>query len=193
MPVRLRWLGWAGVEIIADDQSVVIDLLGGPEGVLDGTGLTAPMPRVVPPVTAGNVAVGLCTHLHRDHADAVALAAALRPAAPVLVPLPFGGDDHENFWTLQAERELRESELSQIEVSAWSETSVAGVRSAAVPAVDAIGDPQVSWAVEIGDKRILHLGDGMFHGFWWRAAHRYGPFDAVLAPINGPVVCLCAS
>ncbi|WP_159027596.1 MULTISPECIES: hypothetical protein [unclassified Streptomyces] len=24
------------------------------------------------------------------------------------------------------------------------------------------------------------LGDSMFHGYWWRAAHRYGPFDAVL-------------
>lgn len=29
----------------------------------------------------------------------------------------------------------------------------------------------------------------MFHGYWWRAAHRYGPFDAVLPTVDGPTVC----
>jgi L-ascorbate metabolism protein UlaG (beta-lactamase superfamily) len=52
-----------------------------------------------------------------------------------------------------------------------------------------LGDPQVSWAVEAEGKRVIHLGDSMYHGYWWRAAHRYGPFDAVLTPINGPIVC----
>jgi L-ascorbate metabolism protein UlaG (beta-lactamase superfamily) len=47
----------------------------------------------------------------------------------------------------------------------------------------------VSWAVEAGGVRAIHLGVGMFHGYWWRAAHRYGPFDVALVPINGPVVC----
>ena len=79
----IRWLGWAGIEIEAEGESLVIDLLGSPDGVLAGTGVEAPMPRVVTARTAGDVAAGLCTHLHRDHTDAGALSVTLRPGAPV--------------------------------------------------------------------------------------------------------------
>jgi L-ascorbate metabolism protein UlaG (beta-lactamase superfamily) len=34
---------------------------------------------------------------------------------------------------------------------------------------------------------VLHLGDTMFHGYWWRMARRHGPFDVVLVPVNGAV------
>jgi L-ascorbate metabolism protein UlaG (beta-lactamase superfamily) len=43
----------------------------------------------------------------------------------------------------------------------------------------------VSWLIEAGDKRVLHLGDTMFHGWWWRINERFGAPDVVLAPING--------
>ncbi|MFF3501710.1 MBL fold metallo-hydrolase [Streptomyces sp. NPDC003247] len=187
--MRIRWLGWAGVELEAQGESLVIDLLGRPEGVLEGTGLSAPMPTVTPPHTQGDVLAGLCTHLHRDHTDAAALARALRPGGTVLHPRPFGGDDHENLWTLQADGELTRWDLPRRAMGLWETTTVGPFTVAAVPAVDALGDPQVSWAVEAGGKRVIHLGDSMFHGYWWRAAHRFGPFDAVLTPINGPTVC----
>ena len=58
----------------------------------------------------------------------------------------------------------------------------------ALPAVDGLGDPQVSWLVEADGRRALHLGDTVFHGYWWRMARRHGPFDVVFAPINGPAV-----
>ncbi|WP_253781110.1 MBL fold metallo-hydrolase [Nonomuraea roseoviolacea] len=170
-------------------HSVVIDLLGHPEGVLEGGPLSAPMPKVVPPRTQGDVIAGLCTHLHRDHTDAGALAEALRPDGRVLHPASFGGDDHENLWTLQGDRELDERDLTRQPMGYWETVTIGPFTIAAVPAVDTLGDPQVSWAVEAGGKRVLHLGDSMFHGYWWRAAHRFGPFDAVLTPINGPTVC----
>jgi L-ascorbate metabolism protein UlaG (beta-lactamase superfamily) len=173
----------------AAGASLVIDLLGDPTGVLAGTGLSAPMPRVVPARTEGDVLAGLCTHLHRDHTDAGALARTLRPGGTVLHPTSFGGDDHENLWTLKADAELDAARLDRREMAYWETTTVGPFTIAAVPAVDTLGDPQMSWAVEAEGKRVIHLGDGMFHGYWWRAAHRYGPFDAVLTPINGPVVC----
>ena len=43
----------------------------------------------------------------------------------------------------------------------------------------------MSWLIEAGGKRALHLGDTMFHGWWWRFTERFGPPGAVLAPING--------
>lgn len=187
--MRVRWLGWAGVELEAQGESLVIDLLGRPEGVLEGTPLSAPLPRVTPPSTEGDVLAGLCTHLHRDHTDAGALARALRPGGQVLHPQPFGGDAHENLWLLKADGELTERKLPRRPMAMWETTRIGPFTIAAVPAVDALGDPQVSWAVEAGGKRVIHLGDSMFHGYWWRAAHRYGPFDAVLTPINGPTLC----
>ncbi|WP_431929805.1 MBL fold metallo-hydrolase [Nonomuraea jabiensis] len=187
--MRVRWLGWAGVELESQGHSVVIDLLGTPEGVLEDIPLSAPMPKVVRPRTEGDVIAGLCTHLHRDHTDAGALAETLRPDGRVLHPASFGGDDHENLWTLKADRELDERNLPRHPMALWETLTIGPFTIAAVPAVDTLGDPQVSWAVEAGGKRVLHLGDSMFHGYWWRAAHRFGPFDAVLTPINGPTVC----
>ena len=132
---------------------------------------------VVRPRTEGEVLAGLCTHLHRDHTDAQALAAALAPGGQVLHPVSFGGDDHENLWTLKADRELDRYRLSRNAMSYWQTVRIGPFTVAAVPAVDRLGDPRVSWAVEAEGKRVIHLGDSMYHGYWWRAARRYGPFD----------------
>jgi L-ascorbate metabolism protein UlaG (beta-lactamase superfamily) len=58
----------------------------------------------------------------------------------------------------------------------------------ALPACDGIGDPQVSWLVRAEGVSVLHLGDTMYHGYWWRMARRHGPFDVVLVPVNGAVL-----
>ena len=73
-------------------------------------------------------------------------------------------------------------------VEVWERAEVGPFTITALPAVDGLGDPQVSWLVEADGQRILHLGDTIFHGYWWRMARRHGPFDLVLAPINGAVV-----
>jgi L-ascorbate metabolism protein UlaG (beta-lactamase superfamily) len=67
----------------------------------------------------------------------------------------------------------------------WTSATVGPFALTALPAVDGTGDPQVSWLVEADNGRVLHLGDTMWHGWWWRFAARYGPPDLVLAPING--------
>ena len=54
-----------------------------------------------------------------------------------------------------------------------------------VPAADGYGDPQVSWIISGGGKRIIHSGDTLWHGNWWMIGRQYGPFDAAFLPING--------
>src|SRR5205807_8216027 len=91
--MRLTWLGWAGAELETGGPTVVIDPLE------DAHAVFAPLvkmgeaqfPRVHPP-SGGKAIAGMVTHLHRDHADATALAAALAPGAPVLEPPAGGGD-----------------------------------------------------------------------------------------------------
>ena len=58
----------------------------------------------------------------------------------------------------------------------------------AVPAVDGFGDAQVSWVIQGGGKRIIHCGDSLWHGHWWRIRRKHGPFDAAFLCINGVVM-----
>jgi len=188
--MRLTWLGWAGAELEASGASVVIDPLDDAGAVFAGFGRRAagtPLPRVVPP-RAGAAVAGLVTHLHRDHADAGALAAALSPGAPILEPPDGGGDAVERLGLAQADHELAETGLARRPVAAWEPVEAGPFTLTALPAADGTGDPQVAWLVAAGGVRVLHLGDTMFHGWWWRMAHRHGPFDAVLVPVNGAVV-----
>src|SRR4051812_26151513 len=102
--MRLTWLGWAGAELELDDATVVVDPLGDAGAVFAPFGERSagtPLPRVVP-AAAGRAVAGLVTHLHRDHADASALGAALAPGAPLLEPPPGDGDDFENLGLAQA-------------------------------------------------------------------------------------------
>jgi L-ascorbate metabolism protein UlaG (beta-lactamase superfamily) len=188
--MNVRWLGWAGAEIEADGATVVVDPLQDAGAVFAALGeraAGAPVPRVVAAATDAAVA-GLVTHLHRDHADAAALTAALAPGAPVLEPPAAGGEGLENLALAQAEHELAAAGLERRRVAPWDSATVGPFTLTALPAADGTGDPQVSWLVEAEGVRVLHLGDTTFHGSWWRMALRHGPFDAVLVPVNGAVL-----
>lgn len=187
--MRIRWLGWAGVEIEAEGETIVIDPLNDAGAVFRPLGEEAaagPLPDVVA-ARSGAVA-GLVTHLHRDHADAEALTGALAPGATVHEPVAVGGGDLENLALAQADHELRAAGLERHAVAPWSSFAAGPFQIIALPSLDGIGDPQVAWLVEAEGQRVLHLGDTAFHGHWWRMAQRHGPPDLVLAPVNGAVV-----
>jgi L-ascorbate metabolism protein UlaG (beta-lactamase superfamily) len=184
--MRITWLGWAGVEVEAEGERVVIDPLEDAGAVFAWVGERAadwPLPQVQRP-EAGALA-GLVTHLHRDHADADALAAALAPGAPVFEPSTYGGEGLEQAAIAQADQELAASGLDRRPVAPWMSVTAGPFTITALPAVDGTGDPQVSWLLEADGHRVLHAGDTMFHGWWWRMRERYGAPDVLLAPING--------
>jgi len=184
-------LGWAGVEIEAEGASLVIDPLADAAATFAALGDRAKemqVPALVDPESVGTALAGLVTHLHRDHTDAGALAAALAPDAAVYEPAWPGGSDAENLALAQADAELEATGLSRRRFQVWDSEEIGPFKVTALPAVDGLGDPQVSWLVEAGDARVVHLGDTIFHGYWWRMARRHGPFDVVLAPINGAAV-----
>jgi L-ascorbate metabolism protein UlaG (beta-lactamase superfamily) len=189
--MKVRWLGWAGVEIEANGASVVIDPLEDPAATFAALGDGArdvQLPAFVPPEARGSAVAGMVSHLHRDHADAGALAAALAPEATVHEPVWPGGEGAENLSLAQANAELGRSGLARRAVDQWETLEAGPFSITALPAVDGLGDPQVAWLVEADGRRVLHLGDTIFHGYWWRMGRRHGPFDLVFAPINGPVI-----
>ncbi len=185
--MRVRWLGWAGAEYEHEGETVVVDPLGDPAATFAGFGAAAaerrPASRSSRRQRARRPAwSATCTATTPTRG---ALEAALAPGAVVHHPEPWGD---ANLALAQAEHELGAAQLPRRPVAIWESVGVGPFTFTALPAVDGLGDPQVSWLVEAGDTRVLHLGDTVFHGGWWQMARRAGPFDVVLAPINGAVV-----
>ena len=185
--MQIRWLGWAGVELEQGGETLVIDPLADPAGTFAWRG-DAARDVELPPVEAaspGRAVAGLVSHLHRDHTDAGALAGALTDGGAVHHP---AATEETNLALAQADHELGAAELPRRAVETWDSVTAGPFTCTALPAVDGLGDPQVSWLVEADGRRVLHLGDTVFHGAWWQMARRAGPFDVVFAPINGAVV-----
>lgn len=184
-PLRMRRLGWSGVEIEFEGEILLIDYI-------KDTSLYEPLenPDDLFPSSSrpGSASVALLTHLHADHADPDALIVALRKGAPIFRPVRATGIEGDLVLTGYAENKFTKYNIATEIVGEWDERTVGPFRVSTAPAVDGFGDPQISWIVECGGKRIIHTGDTMFHGFWWRIAKKFGPFDVAFLPINGPVV-----
>lgn len=183
--MKVRRLGWAGLEVEVAGETLLIDLFEDNSPLEPFIGAA----RDALPAPAGETAAGaLVTHLHSDHCDPPALQRALGDGAPVLRPAPSDGEGLEVLGCAAAESAFTESGLRQVQISAWETRELGPFTVTAVPAVDGLGDPQVSWVVEGGGARILHGGDTLFHGYWWPIVMRCGEIDAAFLPVNGAVV-----
>jgi L-ascorbate metabolism protein UlaG (beta-lactamase superfamily) len=186
--MNIRRLGWAGVELeAASGERAVIDVWTRGDAMREfiGDALTElPAPR------AGGARLALVTHLHDDHCDPDAIAAALADGGVLLRPAPDTGEFLEIAATLPAERRLVELGVRQRFVRAWETVTVGAFTATAIPAVDGFGDPQVGWVVEADGTRVSHHGDTLFHGSWWKIRMRLGAPDVAFLPINGAVVSL---
>lgn len=187
MSLRLRRLSWAGLEISVGDDVLLIDPLVELDAVLRLVLAGDEKPLVVP--TAQGSACGvLVSHLHRDHADAGAIRRSLGPDGRLLGP-PAGPDDpFARTAIVGVEQELVDAGLTLEPTLSWTTVTLGPFEVTAVPANDGTGDPQVSWVVAADGHRILHGGDTLWHGAWWKIADRLGPIDVAFLPVNGAVI-----
>ncbi len=118
--MRLRRLGWAGVELEHSGQTLVIDLLGDASPLFSDE-------KFPPASRPGETAAALVTHLHSDHADPVAIRKALADGAPVYRPEPVTGEGDDLEWTCEAEAAFREHGI------AAEAPAVGGARRRPVP------------------------------------------------------------
>ncbi|MFD6155249.1 MBL fold metallo-hydrolase [Nocardia sp. NPDC060256] len=182
--MKIRRLGWAGVEIEFDGATLVID------AVQDSEPLRSSLPddALTAPRQPNAALAALVTHLHSDHADPAALRRILTTDGIVLRPAPMVGTGDDVRFTKDAEEGFTAHDLTTRVMAEWETTTVGPFEVTAVPAVDGLGDPQVNWVVTAGGHRIFHGGDTIFHGLWWLIARRCGPIDAAILPINGAAV-----
>ena len=165
--LRVQRMAWAGIRLQLPDATLYIDPLIDRQAWGDALGDT-----LVPVAHPQGNAYVLVTHAHGDHFDATAVADALagggvlvHPAGTHPRPLP----PKARAWP----------------GAAWEPQLLGDFTATAVPASDGYGDPQMSWVVTAGGRRIFHGGDTLWHGHWWKIARQFGPFDAAFLPVNG--------
>ena len=120
------------------------------------------------------IARALITHIHQDHFDQPFLKELLANYGELWGPQPV--------YTEALKSNLKAT------IAKINETFTIGdFTITAVPAVDWIGDEQISYVISDGKHTILHGGESNWHGYWWQIAKNYGPFDATFLPVNGVV------
>ena len=168
--MRIVRLFWAGVQIESQGATLVIDLLEqtAPIRTLMGD------PRL--PIVFGSEVLDFAfvTHLHPDHYDPDVLRRKLRPDAKVLCdPANTAKIARDGFTVMGA--------------ALYEPISVGPFTVTALPAADGLGDPQISFLVEAEDIKVMHFGDTLWHGHWWKIRARCGPPNVAFLPINGAI------
>ncbi|WP_408889797.1 MBL fold metallo-hydrolase [Myxococcus faecalis] len=165
--LRAQRLAWAGVRLRLGKDTLFLDPLSDP--TVWGAALKDPL--VPMEVGEGNRYV-LVTHRHPDHFDRQAVRQALGDTGTLVCGPDMAATAAASGFRVRPAPLHEPVLLNEFTVTA-------------VPAVDGYGDPQVSWVVSGGGRRIIHCGDTLWHGSWWSIGRQLGPFDAAFLPING--------
>lgn len=116
------------------------------------------------------------THLHSDHFDPQAILSSFGNSVHLVVPIN------------EVENVKKYGFLNVIGLEKDDSYIHKGIEIYACPAVDGLGDNQVSWIIKLDGKTLFHGGDTLWHGYWWKIAKQYGPIDVSFLPVNGAVV-----
>jgi L-ascorbate metabolism protein UlaG (beta-lactamase superfamily) len=184
--MKARRLSWAGVELSHEGQRVLIDPFVEPDDMLRF--VLAEDAEFLEPEGEEPVVAVLLTHLHRDHADVGVIERQLAPGGRVLLPRQPEPDDFAEMGTAAQRAALVAADLELVEVDPGWSGEAGPFTVGAVRASDATGDEQVSWIVAAGGKTVIHAGDTMWHGGWWKTAKAHGPIDVAFLPVNGAVI-----
>lgn len=165
-------LNWAGLRISDGISSVVID----PFYHVNQNFFGEAQVKFVSLKEYGDVDSVFITHTHSDHFDPKEIVKTYGVDIPVFVPI-------------ESLCDAKKTELKNVSgVQLGQRTSIGAIEVTASFSVDGLGDPQYSWVIQSGDKRIIHCGDTLWHGYWWKIAQEYGPFDMAFLPINGAII-----
>lgn len=181
--MRLRRLGWAGIELEAGGERLVVDHVLDP-GILKAF-YGEPRDELIAP-DPGRACAALLTHLHRDHADVAAIELALASGGTVLRPARKARESRlDEAATGEAEAALAGSSLNVRSCDVGDAFEFGPFSVTALFASDGFGLPQVSWLIEADGKRVIHGGDTLWHGAWWDVALAHGPIEIACLPANG--------
>lgn len=183
--MRIRRLGWAGIEIEEGGVHLAVDAIGtlgffeefwGPEEERDE----------LVQLNTDSLDGALVTHLHRDHTDPQALAAALKGGAPLAGPArPRHLSQLQQFAVGQQEVALTEAGIDRQALAAGESLQIGPFQAIACASCDGVGADQIAWLIKSPTGSLLHCGDTVWHGYWWDITDEHGAPDLVCLPANG--------
>lgn len=165
--LRVQRLAWAGIRLQLGKDALFLDPLRNPD--VWGKALKD---SFIPVDSVEGTRYVVVTHRHPDHFDPVAIREALGADGTLVCTADVAAAAAAKGFKVR---------LAQL----YEPLLLGDFTATAVPAVDGYGDPQVSWVVSAGGRRIIHCGDTLWHGSWWQTGRQFGPFDAAFLPING--------
>lgn len=155
------------------DTTLYIDPLQNLDVISPFVGV-AKFPAFPVPYPKANMANVLITHIHADHYDEQLLKQLLA--------------DKGLLWGPEQVRKSAVNISLRASIARLYDTFYVGeFKVTPVPAVDWVGEDQVSYVISDGIHTVFHGGDTNWHGYWWTIAERFGPFDAAFLPVNGVV------
>jgi L-ascorbate metabolism protein UlaG (beta-lactamase superfamily) len=169
--LSVQRLPWAGVFLEANDFTLAIDPLSKNPDTSD-TAVKIKHWGACENMAADAV---LLTHTRADHYDVDVIRKILKPDGVIVCA-------KESEATVQKDG-FQTHSLDSYQIAALGPFDVT-----ALPAVDGLGEPRISFLVELDDIRMIHCGDTLWHGYWYKWATDYGPLTVTFVPISGALV-----
>lgn len=169
----IQRLQWAGVLLKLNKKTILIDpVYKSPNPSFFGKPKTpfSPMEQL------SNPDFILITHLHSDHYDPHWISEKAGKDLTLLVPAGTENDVKNHGFT------------NVIAITEGERFHANNIDFICAPAVDGMGDRQVSWIIKSAGHTLIHCGDTLWHGHWKALGDKYGPFTAAFLPVNGAVV-----
>jgi L-ascorbate metabolism protein UlaG (beta-lactamase superfamily) len=183
--MRIRRLGWAGIEIEQDGAHLTIDYIATLGFFEDFLGEVENRDELVQ-LEAGSLDAAVVTHLHRDHAEPEAIAAAIEPGGIVAGPERTRFISEQQKYSIEPqEAELTGLGIERKALSPGESLQIGPFTATACFSVDGTGAEQIAWLISVGDESVLHCGDTIWHARWWDIAAEHGAPDILCAPANG--------
>jgi len=171
--MKITRLSWAGLMLESAATTIYIDPLQNVANMKPFLGEPR-FPVFEVPKAKNGKPNALITHIHQDHFDQLLLDELLKDGGTLWGPEPVYSIALKNGLDAKCPK-------------LYDTFSIGDFHVTAVPAVDWIGDEQVSYVISDGKHTLFHGGDTNWHGYWWKIAGQFGPFDMTFLPVNGVI------
>lgn len=169
--LSIQRLPWAGVLFETNNFTLAIDPLA-KDPAASNPALETRHWGVCEKIAADAV---LITHARADHYDIEVIRKILKPAGVIVCAKNCEAKIQKDGFQTHGLDEYEAAEVGPFDVTA-------------LPAVDGLGESRISFHLALDEIRMIHCGDTMWHGYWYKWATDYGPVTVTFVPISGALV-----